>query len=67
MGLTGDGAEYVVKGKRVGLDEEETTWELVSTIYADAAKYLVAQLRTLGLAKKSATISRKSMAYMFDV
>ena len=59
VGLTDDGEELVVKVKWVGLDEEETTWELVSTIYADAPKYLVAQLRTLGLAKKSAITSRK--------
>ena len=35
--------ENVVKVKWVGLDEEETTWEPVSTIYADASKYLMVQ------------------------
>ena len=52
VGLTGDSEEYVVKMMWVGLNEEETTWEPVSTIYADTPKYLVAQLRTLGLTKK---------------
>ena len=32
---------------------DETTWEPVSTIYADAPKRLVAQLRKLGLTKKA--------------
>ena len=67
VGLTADGEEYVVKVKWVGLDEEETTGELVSTIYADVPNYLVAQPRTLRLAKKSAITSRKSMAWTFDV
>ena len=43
---------FVVKMKWIGLDEEETTWEPVSTIYADAPKYLVAQIRKSGLTKK---------------
>ena len=43
---------YVVKVKWVGLDEEETTWEPVSTLSADAPKSVVAQLRKLRLAKE---------------
>ena len=43
--LAADSEEYVVKVKWVGLDMEETTWEPLSTIYADAPKYVVAQLR----------------------
>ena len=35
--------------KWVELYEEETTWEPVSTVYADAPKYIVAQLRKLRL------------------
>ena len=38
--------------KWVGLDEEETTWEPLSTIHTDAPKYVVAQLRKLRLTKK---------------
>ena len=48
--LGAEGEEYVVKW--VGIDEEETTWEPVSTIYADASKYVVARLRKLGLTKE---------------
>ena len=41
--LTTGSEEYVMEVKWVGLDEEQTTWEPVSTIYyADAQKYLVA-------------------------
>ena len=36
----------------MGLDEEETTLEPVSTIYTDVPKYLVAQLRKLGSTKE---------------
>ena len=36
--LAADSEEYVVKVKWVGLDAEETTWEPVSTLYADAPK-----------------------------
>ncbi|CAN0195025.1 unnamed protein product, partial [Ascophyllum nodosum] len=43
--LVANSREYVVKVKWVGLDENETTWEIVSTIYTDAPKYVVAQLR----------------------
>ena len=50
--LAADSEEYVVKVKWVGLDEEETIWEPVSTIYADAPKYVVAQLRKLRLTKE---------------
>ena len=42
MDLTAGSEEHVVEVKWVGLDEEETTWEPVSTIYyANAQKYLV--------------------------
>ena len=44
--------EYVVKVKWVGLDEEDTTWEPLSTIHTDAPKYVVAQLRKLRLTKE---------------
>ena len=50
--LEADSEEDVVKVKWVGLDEEETTWEPVSTIYADAPKYTAAQLRKLRLTKE---------------
>ena len=50
--LAADSEEYVVKVKWVGLNEEETTWEPLSTIYADAPEYIVAQLRKLRLAKE---------------
>ena len=50
--LAADSEEYVVKVKWVKLDEEETTWESVSTIYAGGPKYLVAQLRKLRLTKE---------------
>ena len=36
--LAADSEEYVVKVKWVGLDEEETTWEPVSTIYAEVRR-----------------------------
>ena len=49
--LTADSDEYVVKVKWVGL-EEETTWEPAFTIYDDAPKYVVAQLRKLRLTKQ---------------
>ena len=52
VGLAADSEEYVVKMKWVGLDEEETTRKSVSTIYADAPKYLVVQSRKLRLTKK---------------
>ena len=52
VGLAADSEEYVVKMKWVGLDEEETTWKPVSTIYADVSKHPVAQPRKLGLTKK---------------
>ena len=52
MDLEADSEEYVVKMKWVGLDEEESTWEPVSTIYADAPKHMVARLRKLRLTKE---------------
>ena len=52
LGLAADGEEYVVNVKWIGLDEEETTWEPVFTIYADAPKYVLAQLRKLRLTKE---------------
>ena len=53
MDLVADSDEYVVKVKWLGLDEEETSWEPVSAIYADAPKYVVAQLRKLRLTKEA--------------
>ena len=52
VNLAADSEEYVVKVKWVGLDEEKTTWEPGSTIYAYAPKYVVAQLRKLRLTKE---------------
>ena len=49
--LTVGSDKCVVKVKWVGL-EEETIWEPVSTIYDDAPKYLVGQLRKIRLTKK---------------
>ena len=49
LDLAADGEEYVVNVKWIGLDEEETTWEPMFTIYADAPKYVLAQLRKLRL------------------
>ena len=40
VGLAAESEKYIVKVKWVGLGEEETTWESVSTIYVDAPKYL---------------------------
>ena len=50
--VVADSEEHAVKVKWVELDEEETTWEPVSTIYAVASKYLAAQLRKLKLTKR---------------
>ena len=47
-----DSNEFDLKMRGIGLDEEEITWEPVSTIYADVPKYVVAQLRKLRLTKK---------------
>ena len=44
MDLAVDSEEYVVQVKWVGRDEEEITSEPVSTIYADAPKYVVTLL-----------------------
>ena len=50
--VAANGEGYVVKMEWVGLDEEETTWEPLSTIYADAPEYVVAQLWKLRFTKK---------------
>ena len=51
VNLAADSEEHVVKVKWVELDEEET-WEPLSTIYADAPKYVVYQLLKLRLMKE---------------
>ena len=40
--LAADSEIYVVKVKWVRLNEEETTWEPVSALYADVPNYVVA-------------------------
>ena len=59
--LVANSREYVVKVKWVGLDENETIWEIVSTIYTDAPKYVVAQLRKLRLTKEVRDDSKKKV------
>ena len=41
--------EYRVQIAWVGLEDEEPTWELMSTVYADAPKYLEQKLRKMRL------------------
>ena len=41
--------EYRVQVTWIGLEDEEPTWEPVSTIYGDAPKYLEERLKTMRL------------------
>ena len=60
--LAVDSEQDAVKVKRVGLDEDKITWEPMSTIYVDAPKYVVVQLRKLRLTKAVLHDLKKSMA-----
>ena len=57
--LAADCEKYLVQVKWVRLDETEITWEPMSTIFADAPKYLLAQLRKLRLTKKARDYLKK--------